>query len=538
MTRILLMRSSSTAILALLLVAASLAGQEAAASDSTSAGSPALDQATVYAAPDGDDAAGGTRAEPVHSLSRALDLAARTGRIVVRLADGEYSVDAGLTLGQGMTLLGGLERSTWSAAGPDRRSVLVPSAKFRKQGTLLSATTGAVTLSGIELRDGKGRAATLLSLAGTALAARDVSFLVQGEGTRTAFAASASTVTISDSLFTAEVAGTATLLAVSGGTMTITDCTFRGPAQAVDFACLSVTDAARVAVTGGTFDPGSGMKVRSIRAAGSSVTLENTRLTSGTGSLEAASVDLRGGRFLARNCDFAASVESVVPTCLIANGASVAIEASRMEVSGKTGAAGISMSGGNLSVRDSFLRGGTTAEYLYLIYAVAAEVSIEESVLAGGETSDLVAVLTRDSRLEVRTTTIAAGRGRLDACAIDAQGSGPVHVSTTVFASPAPSEGPAIIVRSPTKGLPKGLQVLSSCFGGWERLIGFDPMSGVRDVASIDALNALDGDPLGGSLDGCIAEDPSVTFRGDGDYRLSLESQCFAAGIGARFWGE
>jgi hypothetical protein len=532
------MRSSSTAILALLLVAASLAGQSTDAGTATLAGSSTIDEATVFASPDGNDRGSGTREEPVRSLSRALGLAARTGRIVVRLAYGEYPVDAGLTLGQGMTVLGGLERSTWSPGGPGQRSALVPSAKFRKQGTLLSATTGAVTLSGIELRDGAGRAATLLSLAGTALAARDVSFLVQGEGTRIALAASASTVTISDSLFTAELAGTATLVAVSGGAMTITDCTFRGPAQAIDFTCLAATDAARVVVTGGVFDPGSGMKVRGIRATGSSVTLENTRLSSGVGSLEAASVDLRGGTFLARNCDFTASAESVVPACLIANGASVAIEASRMEVSGQTGAAGISVSGGELTVRDSFLRGGTTAEYLYLIYAVAAEVSIEESILAGGETSDLVAVLARDSRLKVSATTIAAGRGRLEATAIAAHGSGQLHVSATVLASPVPSVGPAIIVRSPTRGLPDGLQVLLSCFGGWERLIGFDPVSGVRDVATLDALNELDGDPLGGSLDGCIAEDPSVTFRGDGDYRLSRESQCFVSGIGARFGGE
>ncbi len=42
---------------------------------------------------------------------------------------------------------------------------------------------------------------------------------------------------------------------------------------------------------------------------------------------------------------------------------------------------------------------------------------------------------------------------------------------------------------------------------------------------------------MDGGLDGNIAEDPSVIFRGDGDYRLSPESQCFEAGIGARVRG-
>jgi hypothetical protein len=138
----------------------------------------------------------------------------------------------------------------------------------------------------------------------------------------------------------------------------------------------------------------------------------------------------------------------------------------------------------------------------------------------------------------VSTTTIAVGRGRLQATAITAYGSGQLRASTTVFASPVPSEGPAIIVRSPARGLPDGLQVLSSCFGGWERLIGFDPLSGIRDVTTLEDLNDLDGDPFGGGLDGNIAEDPSVIFRADGDYRLSPESQCFEAGIGARFGGE
>jgi hypothetical protein len=197
-----------------------------------------------------------------------------------------------------MTVLGA-ESDTWSPAGPGFRSVIVPSARFRMPGTLLSAAAGAVTLSGIELRDGAGRAATLLSLAGTALAARDVSFLVQGEGTRTALAASSSTVMISDSLFTAERAGATTLAAVSGGTMTITGCTFSGPAQAVDFTCLSATDAARVIVTNGSSIRGSGLKVRGIRAAASR-DARRQLLASGAGSLAAAAVDLQGGTFLAR----------------------------------------------------------------------------------------------------------------------------------------------------------------------------------------------------------------------------------------------
>ena len=45
--------------------------------------SATIDQATVYASPDGNDASGGTRAEPVRSLSRAIDLAERTGRKVM-----------------------------------------------------------------------------------------------------------------------------------------------------------------------------------------------------------------------------------------------------------------------------------------------------------------------------------------------------------------------------------------------------------------------------------------------------------------------
>ena len=209
-----------------------------------------------------------------------------------------------------------------------------------------------------------------------------------------------------------------------------------------------------------------------------------------------------------------------------------------MEVSGQTGAAGVSVNGGTLSIRDSYLRGGTSAEYLYLVHAVNADVSIAGSTLAAGETGDLAAVLARDSRLEVRASTIAAGRGRLESTAIAAHGSGTLHVSSTVLASLPSNVGPAILVRAAAKGLPEGLEILSCCFGGWERLIGFDPASGVRDVTTLEALNGLDGDPLGGSLDGCIVEDPSVTFRGDGDYRLSPSSKCFEAGIGVRGSGE
>jgi hypothetical protein len=320
--------------------------------------------------------------------------------------------------------------------------------------------------------------------------------------------------------------------------MTITGCTFSGPEQAADFVCLSISGAARVSVEGSAFDPGSGAKVRGIRAAGSSLILERSRLSSGVGRLEAAAVDVRGGVLVARSCDFTARAESTAPACLIADGAEVAIEGSRMEVSGATGAAGVTVKGGTLAVRDSRLRGGASAEYLYLIHAVAAEMAIEGSLLAGGESGDLVGVLARDSTVDVRDATIAVGRGRLGAAAIAASGSGSLRVSTSVLASPVAATGPAVTVRAPGKGLPEGLEIRSCCFGGWERLIGFDPQSGVRDAATIDALNGLDGDPLGGGLDGSLVEDPSITFQGADDYRLSPASICYGVGIGARFEGE
>jgi len=447
-------------------------------------------------------------------------------------------VDAGLVIGPGTTMIGGLERDTWAPAGLGRRSVLRPSAYFKARGTLLSAASGAVTLSGIELRDDAGRAATLLGLAGTALAARDVSFAVGGEGTRAALSAVAAPANIADSSFSAEQAGSASLVAVTGGSMTLTGGTLSGPRESSEFACIVAADGARLDVAGSRLDPGSGQKVRAIRAVASMLVLQNASLASGAGDVEAAAVDIRGGSITASGCDFSTDVDAVAPVGLRSQAASVTGEGGRMRIAGRTGAAGIAVSGGTLAIRASRIEGGTAAEFLYLIRADGADGGLEGCVLAGGETGDLVDVLARDCRLEVRATTIVTGEGSVSATALSAHGPAAVTVTATILATMRPSIGPAILVLRQAKGVPPELAIRSCCFGGWERLLGFDPVSGVRDVATVDALNGLDGDPLGGTLDGCIVEEPSAIFAGAADYRVSSGSRCAAAGIGAPTTGE
>jgi hypothetical protein len=52
------------------------------------------------------------------------------------------------------------------------------------------------------------------------------------------------------------------------------------------------------------------------------------------------------------------------------------------------------------------------------------------------------------------------------------------------------------------------------------------------DVPAVEALNGLDGDPFGGTVQGNITENPGVTFKVAKveEYRLSRGSACLDAG--------
>ena len=78
--------------------------------------------------------------------------------------------------------------------------------------------------------------------------------------------------------------------------------------------------------------------------------------------------------------------------------------------------------------------------------------------------------------------------------------------------------------------------MLANSFSGWERLLRVDFAQGAReplDVRGGDGLNAVDGDPFGGFVQGNITENPIAIFRAAAaeNYRLARGSACINAGV-------
>jgi hypothetical protein len=136
-----------------------------------------LDQNVVYVAP--GTAGDGSRTAPAASLAAAVDLAHRTGRGVLFVAAGNYSVDRTLDLG-GLRVYGGWGAGQWQSAPAAGRSVWTQSAGF--SGPALIQSSGADwTMAGIDLFAAKGLS-RVVSVAGGSVAVRDAVWTWGGAG--------------------------------------------------------------------------------------------------------------------------------------------------------------------------------------------------------------------------------------------------------------------------------------------------------------------------------------------------------------------
>ena len=151
--------------------------------------------------------------------------------------------------------------------------------------------------------------------------------------------------------------------------------------------------------------------------------------------------------------------------------------------------------------------------------------------------------------MDLLNNTIVAGSGGTLTSCILVQGDALPRMVNNVLARTGPERSSAIVVLGagaqlllrkavPTAaaGAAPAPVIIANAFVGWERLLRVDFTQGAReplDVRGGDALNAADGDPFGGLVQGNITENPLAAFRAatSENYRLARGSASVNAGV-------
>ncbi len=499
-----------------------------------------IDQEIVYVSPSGNDYAEGSRVQPVQSLGRALELAGSSSRKTILAAAGDYVLNAPVEVNGDVSIIGGMDPSTWVSLGFERWSRLAAGSGWKAGPALMIAKGGKLALRGFELLGRAGAPPSLLAVQGGAVSAEKISVSLTDAGAGSGILVSGGSLSLLNSALRASGARNGSLLAATGGTVTVTGTRFDGPDQGVDFACLDLTDAKGVVLQGVTINPGSGQKTRGIRGLRAELSLRDSQVQSGAGSLEAVAVDLRDSTGIVQNTDVGASAVGRSPAAILSSNSSLQVSHSTISVAGIASAVGISARGGDLIVSRSTVRGAAVAEYVALARVEDAQSLFANNVLIGGNAGESICILFKGGKADLVNNTIIAGTGATLTAALFVQGDQVPRIINNIIAHSGPDRGNALMVIGARAQISSaagtGPVILTNDFSGWQRLLHVDYAQGVSgpgvDVPDVGALNAADGDARAGAMRGNIAEPPSSSFRqgSAADYRLARGSACIDAG--------
>ena len=500
-----------------------------------------IDQKVVYAAPTGNDYADGSRSAPVRSLGRALQIASTTARRTIFAAAGDYPLDSQLGIDADVALVGGLDADSWQPLGLERWSTLRSVSPWRTGSSLVSISGGKVSIRGFELASGAAPLPALLSVSGGTIAMQQASMRLKGPAAAQGISMSGGVVSLIDVRMQADGTVSGSFVSVTGGSLNASGSRFSGPNDTNDFAAIDMKNA-RGELKGVTIDPGAGQRTRGIRAAQSSVSVSGSRIESGSGTIEAAAIDVRDGTELSvENSDIAAVPSARSPSGILASASTVTVTRSRITIGGTASAVGVSARGGDLVLLRTSVKAAATREYQALVRLEEARALIADNLLVGGAAGQSVGVQMKGGAADIVNNTLVAGTGSPTTAGILVQGDRLPRLVNNIITRSGDDRGTAISIIEaravPAAGSPlSSMVVLSNTFGGWQRLLRIDHVPGLglqpMDAATLSVLNSADGDGFGGPISGNRSEQAGATFAGaqTGVYTLARGSACLDAG--------
>jgi len=500
-----------------------------------------IDKMIVYASPDGNDYADGSRDAPVRSIGRAVQIARSTERKTVFAAAGSYSEDSRIEIAGDLALVGGLDPGTWEPLGLERWSSVAAAGEWKTGASLLSIVAGSVSVRGFELASGPSALDSLVSVSGGSLSVTQGAVRLAGASGGAAISQDGGSISLLAVRMQASGAWKGAFIQAAGGSLDISGSQFVGPSTSPDFAAIDVQNGERLALRGTSIDPGAGQHTRGIRASGSTVTISASRITSGAGTIEAVALDSQDSTVRVDNADIAASPAARFPAAVLSTGGSLRVSASRVTLGGTSSVVGVNARGGDVVLLRNTFKAASTREYLALVRLEDARTLAADNLLVGASAGESVGFQVRGGAADILNNTIVAGAGTSITTGILVQGDLLPRLVNNLVTRAGPDLGSAITVldaRALLSGGP-GAQspvMLSNSFGGWKEILHVEYARGLArpslELGGVDSVNRADGDPFGGPVSGNLAEPASVSFRTPpaDSYRLARASVCLDAG--------
>ena len=508
-----------------------------------------VDRQSVYAAPEGDDRADGSRGRPLRSLERAASLAREQGRTRLLLAEGAYPLTREVLLEGDLRIEGGFAPQTWEKPRFEQRSVLEGTGRFPAGSPLLRVRSGSVVLSGLELRDAGRLSGALVEVEGGRLEAsglRLALYAAPGGGARQALGVlqQGGSLLLQNCELQAEGVRQGALVESTAGDSRLVACRLTGPREADDFVAMRFGGTGRHTLDRVQVDPGKGRRTASLRARGTRIEVSESTLRTGAGSELGVSIELEDAGLRVVSSRLAGDPAAAYTVGVRATRSQVHLERTELIAAARFGAAGLFLRDGRTEVSRSTLRGEDSGEYCTLVDAAAGRAVFTNNLLLGPRSGDSLAALLAGVDSEWLHNTLRGGTGRNLTIGLWVEEGSRLRLINNLLFREEGNQGSALrLRRAGTAARPAALggsgeglgawEVQANCFSGWGTLLetgGAEP-----GAPSAERLNGADGDWSGGRFRGNIEEPwpQSLPKADSGDYHLATGSRCVNGGLEA-----
>ena len=506
-----------------------------------------FDRGVVYVAKSGNDRASGTSTDPYRTLARAIRAVEEGQQSGILLAVGDYQIDGSISSTRDLQIVGGFDPHGWSRARGAQGTVLRPAPSVPADAPLFAVDGGALVLDNLSIVDGRSAPESLrlsageLRYEGGSLTLENGSPTGYPKGPAHGVLQTGGSLVLRDTRWTA--AGEGSLIDSHAGSVTLDGATLEGTRSPDNAVLVSLERVASATIGGSHIDPGAARTTVGIRAIGSKLSLSDTTVASGSGSVSSIALSLFNSTLDASGASITGDGGARLTFGVQAQASTIALDRTTLAVRGRDGAVGLYLDGGAATVDASTVRSFDTAEFLYPIRIIDATAVIVSSLFLPASSGDLVTLSATRSSLTFLNNTLLSGRGTDRTVALLAAQAKGLLIGNSIIlgplAGPTPEGTPgasaaptaiAVTGAPPPNDKDVGFSIVANDFYGWSDLLA---LAGSR-YPTVDSLNSAA--PQGQSLitRENLSEQPATTFRGSDDYRLQPTSACVGGGADLR----
>jgi Fn3 associated len=361
-----------------------------------------IDKANIYVSINGKDSNNGSRLHPFKTIKRAIEYTKQTERKVINLTEGEFLIDDSVNLNGIITLTGGYTTGTWSSGRGD--TVLSISRRFPVHLSMLNIESGNIVLKNITLTN-KDLIEPIINLSGGQLKLNRVKLLHENKNTEVTIHSENSDLTFNDSELIFNSLNNGQLIESKKSNLYFENSIIKGLGISNILRVFSL-DKSKISIINTEIIPSIAQKIEIINAINSEVSIKNTNLDTGFGTINSNLFLLKNSKFNMNNSTLSSVSASRILSCFDVLDSTISIDNSQFTLKADSGLSFIRIVDSSLELSNTSIVAETTDEFIYLLNGKTSIINLDKNKITTGNTDILTAFALSNSVSVFRNNVI------------------------------------------------------------------------------------------------------------------------------------